>query len=259
MSPSSYEDIFSPAVYAAAHRILAKERYDDVTEHRVASFAVTLVHETFQKHTEDHHWVFTPEQRDAQSNRIPDYSVEALFPSFSQLDLTPWLYMEFKKEGGHRTYKALHQLVHSVAPSLNDKCPAVYLVVLAGTTISFWELDYKTFKKENDTDIPNLWGCRSLFQPSIYPGDSDFLESYPDEEKEIIDLIKPVWDDGVKGREPENPEWKEAKIYKEKVLLDLKTQQHWKWIKRMMEHIAQRKPAAFVDPEMERMDTEMET
>ena len=42
----------------------------------------------------EHYWIFTPEQRDA-SNRIPDFTVEALYDSKDgSVEIFPWLHGE---------------------------------------------------------------------------------------------------------------------------------------------------------------------
>ncbi|KAJ2999387.1 hypothetical protein NUW58_g3 [Xylaria curta] len=248
-----------PAVNAALHRLLVNEDNDLLQEHRVASFVVTLLHHVFQKNIGEYHWIFTPEQRESDSNRIPDYSVEAIDLDISSLDTIPWLNMEFKKRGGTRTYSALHQLVQSVAPSLNDKNPARYLVVVAGTKISFWELDRDTHLGNNDNNQPpieHLWGCKSLLQPSIYPGDSDppliqgVTPNYP---RDILE----IYNDDIGGRTPTNNLWKEALKYHTDALFDLENPNHGEWIVKMFEHIATRPPASFINQDMEE-DHEME-
>jgi hypothetical protein len=244
------EPLFSISTHAALARIKDFGNPDSLHEHRVASFGVTLIHEIFEKNTQDHNWVYTPEQRDGISNKIPDYTVEAVFPSLSETDLDPWLSMEFKKITGERTYSALKQLVDAVAPSLNENFPARYLVVIAGTKISYWEVDFKTHHRQNDHMLDHLWGCRSLFQSSLYQGDDDFTTKYP--EANNINDLKPIYEDGIGGREPQTPEWLEAKNYHTNALLDITNYSHWIWIKKLTEHIATRRPAAFVDDTMER-------
>jgi hypothetical protein len=239
----------SQAVKAAWHRHLALENSDEsISEHRIASFAVTLVNEVFLKNTEEYTWVFTPEQTNTETSRKPDYTVEAVEVDISELDLFPWLHMEFKKIGGERTYKALRQLVDTVGPSLNEKHPARYLVVAAGYIFSFWELDYNTYNKRNNGLINHLWGCRSLLQPSIYRGDSDFEPGF---DPTTIKDTRPICEDSIGGPQPRNNDWIEAQRYTHNVLFDLRIEEHCNLIVKLMEHIAKRRPAAMVDVEME--------
>jgi hypothetical protein len=238
------------AVNAALQRLLANKNNDPLQEHRVASFGITLLHYAFQKYApENYNWVFTPEQREQISNLKPDYSVEAIDLEISSLELIPWLSMEFKKPGGSRTYMALDQLVRAVAPSLNDTYPARYLVVIAGTKISFWELDRQTYLG-NNPGYEHLWGCRSLLQPSIYPGDHDsplirdVTPNYPSD-------ITPIHNDDIGGREPNNRLWFEALEYHHDALFDLRNLNHGDCIMEMFKHIATRPPAPFIDHEME--------
>lgn len=78
---------FSVSTHAALARIKDFGNPDSLLEHRVASFGVTLIYEIFEKFTKDHNWVYTPEQRNCILNQIPDYTVEAIYPSFSEINL----------------------------------------------------------------------------------------------------------------------------------------------------------------------------
>lgn len=52
-------------------------------------------------------WIFTPEQRDEESGKIPDLVLEQVCKDTDgELYAKPWLCMEFKKLGGNPPYKA---------------------------------------------------------------------------------------------------------------------------------------------------------
>lgn len=67
-------------------------------EHHVASWATTMVIQVFEEVKDGegrHQWIYTPEQRDLDSNKISDFIVETT----SSGQIMPWLFMEFKKVG----------------------------------------------------------------------------------------------------------------------------------------------------------------
>lgn len=236
------------SVNAAMHRLLANEdHYSHIYEHRVASVGITLLHEVFSKITKDYQWIYTSEQKEEMSKRIPDYTLEAIDLQ-NPLSPFPWLHMEFKKIGGDRSYLALNQLANTVAPSLTEVDSTRYLVVMAGYKISFWEIDYNTYYGRNP-NYKHLWGCRSLLQHSIYPGDSDVKLKISEGPGEYS--INPLVHDDIGGRTPQNALWKEAEKYDTVVLFDLRDPKHGHYIETMFKHMADRRPAGFTDPEME--------
>ena len=142
-------------------------------EHHVASFITTTAVQVFQEVKDDagrHQWVFTPEQRDEESKKIPDLIVEQVVQTRNGLISIPWLFMEFKKKGGDPSYKALSQLVNAVKGKLKDETAVltIYLVVVVGTKVSFWEIDFEELGDyRSEEEVESLWGCRSLMQTAV--------------------------------------------------------------------------------------------
>lgn len=68
-------------------------------EHQVASLATTMVNQIFSEVKNDRgvsQWIFTLEQRDEESGKIPDYAVEKVYKTNDELYAKPWLYMELR-------------------------------------------------------------------------------------------------------------------------------------------------------------------
>lgn len=80
-----------------------------------------------------------------------------------------------KKLGGEAPYKALHQITTAVKAKLkeerNSDVLTIYLVVVVGTRISFWEMDIEAIdRRQPEQDVSSLWGCRSLLQSAAKYG-----------------------------------------------------------------------------------------
>lgn len=204
----------------------------------------------FKDKDDDPEWIYTSEQRQS-GNRIPDYSVEAIFYALSSEEIIPWMHLEFKRPDGDRTFQALDQLVKTVIPTMSAEKPAVYLVVVAGFFVSFWEFDYEVHHGRNPKGIENLWGCRSLLQASPYIGDDDapvIPNVTPDYPKDIAQICN---ESPGGGKEPGSTIWLEATGYLADALFDLRIPRHRTLIEEMMKYVSHRKPAAFYHPEME--------
>jgi hypothetical protein len=205
--------------------------------------------------------VYTPEQSAGNTKKRPDYTVEAL-ETDEFFDPFPWLSMEFKKWGGEPTYLALNQLVKTVGPTLKENT-AVYLQVIAGVYVSYWELDYEFYQnyvqKKDPGKIKHLWGARSLTQRGLYPGDEG--DAYFDLRKEIKSMrptILPIHDNmGYKDTNEDTKKIrKEAKKYGVRALFDLRKSDHWGLIEKAQVYTALRKPVPFTLSTMEEYTTE---
>lgn len=128
----------NPPIELSLERII---RHPTTTklEHHVASWATTMAIQVFQEVNNDkdlHQWIFTPEQRDEQSGKIPDLVVEKVLKETDDKPYAiPWLCMEFKKLGGDPPYKALHQITTAVKGKLDEEITnilTIYLVVVVG-------------------------------------------------------------------------------------------------------------------------------
>lgn len=157
-------------------------------EHQVASWATTMAIQAFQEVNNDRglpQWIFTPEQIDEESGKIPDLVLEQVYKERNgQLHVKPWLCMEFKKLGGNAPYKALHQLTTTVQGKLKEggvtDVLTIYLVVVVGSKISFWEMDFEAIDgRQPEQDVHSLWGCRSLLQSGVKYDGMDYEYEEP--------------------------------------------------------------------------------
>ena len=240
-------------------------------EHRVASFGTTLINEVFFYYypREDNSFAFisTPEKKGENNSKKPDYAVRAInlkAPQDYPERTTPRVFVEFKKVGGDPTYKALYQLVESVKGEVDTP---VYLMVQAGFRISFWVFDPQTYRGENPNQAANpwdyLWGCRSLTQNSIYPGDEKTETPFA-----LARSICPVDDrlyihaedkGKTKGEGKWKTQWEECLKYHEGCIFDLEKDSHLGWVVEMVLHMAKNKPTPLYDGDMQTAsDEEME-
>ena len=140
-------------------------------EHHVGTWACTKLKEVFS----DQNWAITPEQKDPNTKKKPDFVVEkAIQPASSQSIPGPTvimklhLAMELKKEN-QRMEDALVQLCESLEETIDTKGNTfdsqfeVFAVVQAGLEIGFFEfhMDQSNLDEEN---IPHFRGCVSLTQ-----------------------------------------------------------------------------------------------
>lgn len=117
------EVLYNPPIELSLERIIHPPTTTNL-EHQVASWASTMAIQVFEKVKNDKglsQWIFTPEQRDEESGKIPDLVLEQVFQEpDGELYAKPWLCMEFKKLGGAPPYKALHQVATAVKGKLNE-------------------------------------------------------------------------------------------------------------------------------------------
>lgn len=243
----------NPPLQSALERI-RKPGNSTHLEHHVASWAVTSIVQVFEKEKNDRgvpQWVYTSEQRDEDSGKIPDFAVEKVQ---GESNLTPWLYMEFKKVGGHPTYKALHQLSSAVKNKLRvrsnwDDVLTIFLVVVAGTRVSFWEIDFEALDgMEPEAEVHSLWGCRSLTQ-TAHPyeevmGDGGNVEPpYTTGKRNIPGGVEEL----VRDREMsgDDPKINEALGYDTPCIFDCSKEHHKGPIREMFEFMARHAPRGF--------------
>lgn len=118
-------------------------------EHTVATLVTTSIMKVFfsnvySAENTNSIWLITPEQRDEDSNKIPDLGLEKLTLVGQNPCRVPYLFCEFKREGKASThYQALFQLIYACRAKLKDFCynNNIYLLVVTGTYVSFWEMD----------------------------------------------------------------------------------------------------------------------
>lgn len=144
-------------------------------------------------------WIFTPEQRDEGSGKIPDFLVERVCWNElkQQLEATHRLCMEYKKMGGDPVYKALRQLINATKKKLRDGGLdelTIYLVVVVGTKISFWEIDFEGIDgRQPEEEVASLWGVRSLTQTAA---------NYEGARPEVFNQSKPPYTE-LRGNIPQ--------------------------------------------------------
>ena len=219
-------------------------------EHHVASFITTMAIQVFQEVKDDrgrNQWIFTPEQRDEDSGRRPDFTVERIERTDKDVGIKGWLCMEFKKHGGLPHYKALRQLVETIeAKVYNEYCPTIYLVVAVGTQISFWEKEIDWQKHSispPDTGVPYLWGCRSLMQSRVGSKSNQKEPPYTTGRGTIPEHVDVLLQPG-NVRDP-NTESTEAEGYTIPAILDLTIPEHGVAAIHLFQYMAKYAPREF--------------
>jgi hypothetical protein len=137
-------------------------------EHHVSTWACTKLSETF---TSSGDWAITPEQRDQNTHKKPDFTVEKAImnPSNHKISMKIHLCMELKKKGGDRIEDALNQLRNSLEETLDTKGNTykdefeIFAVVQSGLDIGFFEF-HEDQSNLDEEDIPHFLGCVSLTQ-----------------------------------------------------------------------------------------------
>lgn len=235
-------------------------------EHHVASWATTMVIQVFEEVKDNqgrHQWIYTPEQRDLDSNKIPDFIVETT----SSGQRTPRLFLEYKKVGGDPMFAALDQLTNAIKSRLGEnysdlinmntpgKIPTIYLCVVAGTKISFWEMDKDANAAEDKTY--HLWCCRSILQRGNWYGEENLVHNrYAKFPVKTIDGSGPKYDEehAINDKLPlgveriaqpgstNNELGKEAEEYVTPVVWDFNNPDHKGPIREIFEHIARYEP-----------------
>lgn len=219
-------------------------------EHFVGSWATTMVTETFNNVKREQggpNWIFTSEQTDQTSKKRPDFTVEKME---DKPEPTPWLYMEYKRFGGKPTYMALNQLSKAVESKLYEDhfegVFTIYLVVVAGVKISFWEIDYEAVKdKQPERDVEFVWGCRSLTQSAEEEITDDLVKEPPYTIKK--NNIPPGVEKLITRQTTTttNPVLVEAREYETKAVWDITNTDHKEPIFKMFNHMARNKPRPF--------------
>lgn len=169
MTPYSPSD----ALMGAVHRInnpptVMNTQHQEVNtkyEHHVATWACTKLKEVFS----DEKWAITPEQRDSNTDKKPDFVVEEAIRNNDgrTVQLWPYLCMELKKVGGDRMEKALDQLCKAIHKTVyykgntSDDEFEVFAVVQVGLDIGFFEYHFDESNLEEE-GIPHFRGCVSL-------------------------------------------------------------------------------------------------
>jgi hypothetical protein len=223
-------------------------------EHHVASWATTMAIQIFQnvKHDQGRsQWIYTPEQRDEQSGKIPDFVLEqARKDEDGTLHAKPLLHMEYKKLGGDPPYKALHQLATAVIGKLQESDPQVltiYLVVVVGRKISFWDMDFEAIKDhEPEQEVKSVWGCRSLLQSGVkYDGNNYEHEEppYTTDKGNIPTGVKKLFISRYAKKS--DPRRDAAETYPTPAILDFSKEEHKGPIKKMFEYMARYEPRGF--------------
>lgn len=228
-------------------------------EHSMASFAVTLLNYVFEYNKGDNLWIYTPEQKDHKSNKIPDYTIEYIHTHNPNhiLDIHPWLSAEFKRIGGHHPCEALKQLADSVYPGLTKDNKTRYLMVAAGYNIGLFLISQEPLKK-NGKKIKTLWNCIPLTLPFIY----DTMEHkprFPDPQNTEA-ALSTITNPGIYSSKPKSEAWKTASKYNEPVLFNIQNYHHKDLLMDILTIMATVHPDSLFDPEMEIVpdDSEME-
>lgn len=207
-------------------------------EHLVASWGCTMSNLVF---TGDG-WMSTPERRDNNSKKIPDWSVHKLyFNKKGQRGAKPHMLGEYKSAKGDRFEKALAQTVHEFAETMDEVGLAtgqyeVYIVVQRGTKIGFFE--YHNDISFWDGDIPTFRNCTSLTQDYEVDGImTTVLEDKPDDMEPLYydtKYLKKLQD------KDEQAIREEAAEYEEPCVLDL--DKHEDQINFLYHHILNNEP-----------------
>ena len=126
-------------------------------EHQVGSFASTVIKHVFS----DQHWIITPEKRDKDSGKKPDFTIQRLEGD----NLFFHCYYEVKKTGGKRLEEAMEQTVESIVQTIDTQGSLgsfeTFVIVQRGLDIAFFE--YHNDRDNLDEDgIPHVRGCVSL-------------------------------------------------------------------------------------------------
>jgi hypothetical protein len=248
------EVLDNPPIELSLNRILRPPTTTNL-EHQVASWASTMAIQVFEKVKNDKglsQWIFTPEQRDEESGKIPDLVLEQVFQEpDGELYAKPWLCMEFKKLGGAAPYKALHQVATAVKGKLNEitntDVLTIYLVVVVGTKISFWEMDFEAIDgRQPEQDVHSLWGCRSLLQSGVKYNGVDYEGEeppYSTDKKNIPRGVKKLL--VRRAVKKSDPQRNQAERYDSPAIFNFSKDEHKGPIREMFEHMARYPPRGF--------------
>lgn len=253
-----YYDIYTknhqqnPALNYCIDRI--QDRDIKQYEHFVASWAITMVTEIFndvKKKQGQPGWIFTSEQTDPDSKKRPDFVVEKMkFDEGEGEYITiPWICMEYKRFGGEPTYKALHQLIKTMNKKLFEQSfegvLTIYLVIVAGLDISFWEIDFEAIGgRQPEYDVEHIWGCRSLTQSAPKEAIEENKEPpYTTKKDNIPQSVKKL----VTRKVPETADnvLKEAEEYETQAIWNIAQMDHKKPIFDIFNYMAEYPPRGF--------------
>lgn len=248
------EVLYNPPIELSLNRIIRPPTTTNL-EHQVASWASTMAIQVFEKVKNDKglsQWIFTPEQRDEESGKIPDLVLEQVFQEpDGELYAKPWLCMEFKKLGGAAPYKALHQVATAVKGKLNEitntDVLTIYLVVVVGTKISFWEMDFEAIDgRQPEQDVHSLWGCRSLLQSGVKYNGVDYEGEEPPYSTDKNNIPRGVKKLLVRRAvKKSDPRRDQAEKYDTPAIFNFSKNEHKGPIREMFEHMARYPPRGF--------------
>jgi hypothetical protein len=149
----------------------------------VSSWGTTAIHRIYS----GANWVITPENRDSQSNKIPDLVIEDVVQGQNNQEsyLQPHLVCEYKKKGGASLMDAMGQLSESVTETLSsclygssEAVYKVYAYVQRGQHAAIFEY-HSNASDLTEEGVPNVVGFVPLTLPYYLTSRQKVKSVYP--------------------------------------------------------------------------------